>query len=257
MPVELRSQAELAGATVVDRSSVITTHLAEVVRGTPPACSAARTSRCSPRWYDAPTRRSIEELTPALLSLGEVQRVLQALLDEQVSIRDLVRIFEALSLRARASKDLDGLVEAARETLGPAVVAPYVQDGSVHVISLEPGLEQRLLEGLRVGEAGGFLVLDADLSQGIVTETMNLARFAEEQNLNPVLVCAPQIRAAVRRMMSPTMPGLPVIGYGELTGPTQIRSVGVVGGAPRRDGVRLVTSRRPAPHQNRVEGVCP
>ncbi|MGZ4436918.1 MAG: flagellar biosynthesis protein FlhA [Nocardioidaceae bacterium] len=232
VPVELRSQAELAGATVVDRSSVLTTHLAEVVRG----YASRLLGREDVKMLTDAVRRThpavIEELTPSQLSLGEVQRVLQALLDEQVSIRDLTRIFEALSLRARTGKDIDGLVEAARETLGPAVVAPYVQDGSVHVVSLEPGLEQRMLEGLRVGEAGGFLVLDADLSQAVVNETMALAKFAEDQSLNPVLVCAPQIRAAVRRLMSPTMPGLPVIGYGELTGPTQIRSVGVVGGTP-------------------------
>jgi len=232
VPVELRSQAELAGATVVDRSSVLTTHLAEVVRG----YASRLLGREDVKMLTESVRRThpavIEELTPTQLSLGEVQRVLQQLLDEQVSIRDLSRIFEALSLRARASKDIDGLVESARETLGPAVVAPYVQDGSINVISFEPGLEQRMLEGLRVGEGGGFLVLDADLSQGIVTDLMTLARNAEDQNLNPVLVCAPQIRAAVRRLTSPTMPGLPVIGYGELGGPTQIRSVGVVGGTP-------------------------
>jgi flagellar biosynthesis protein FlhA len=231
VPVELRSQAELAGATVVDRSSVLTTHLAEVVRG----YASRLLGREDVRMLTEAVKRThpavIEELTPSQLSLGEVQRVLQALLEEQVSVRDLARIFEALSLRARVSKDLDTLVEAARETLGPAVVAPYVSDGTVNVISFEPLLEQRMLEGLRVGEQGGFLVLDADLSQHLVTELMALGRQAEEQNLTPVLVCAPQIRAAVRRMTSPTLPGLPVIGYNELTGPTQIRSVGVVGGS--------------------------
>ena len=71
----------------------------------------------------------VEELTPTQLSLGEVQRVLQSLLDEGVSIRDLVRIFEALSLRAQSTKDLDTLVESARTALGPAIVAPYIDGG--------------------------------------------------------------------------------------------------------------------------------
>ncbi|MGH3445019.1 MAG: FHIPEP family type III secretion protein, partial [Nocardioidaceae bacterium] len=228
VPTELRSQAELAGATVVDRSSVLTTHLAEVVRG--------HASRLLGRedvkvLLDAVKRTHpavVEELTPALLSLGEIHRVLQALLAEQVSVRDLPRIFEALSLRARLGKDIDGLLEAARETLGPAVVAPYVKEGTVHVISFEPGLEQRLLEGLRVSEGGGFLVLDADLSQLVVAQVMTLASNAGEQDMTPVLVCAPQIRAAVRRMIGASMPGLPVLSYSELDGPAQIRSVGVV-----------------------------
>jgi flagellar biosynthesis protein FlhA len=159
-----------------------------------------------------------------------VQRVLQALLEEQVSIRDLVRIFEAMSLRARVSKDVDGLVEAAREVLGPAVVAPYVDRGTVHVTSFEPTLEQRLLEGLRAGEGGGFLAVDADLAQAALTQLASLVAQAEQQNITPVLACAPQLCSAVRRMVAPSLPRLPVVSYTELTGPVQIRSVGVVDG---------------------------
>jgi flagellar biosynthesis protein FlhA len=228
VPVELRSQAELAGATVVDRSSVLTTHLAEVVRD----YASRLLGREDVKMLTEAVRRThpavIEELTPSQLSLGEIQRVLQALLEEQVSIRDLARILEALSLRARLGKDIDGLVEAARETLGPAVVAPYVVDGSIHVISFEPGLEQRLLEGLRVSEAGGFLAVDPDLSQLVLNQVMSLSQQAENQNITPVLVCAPQVRAAVRRMVSPAMPRLSVLSYGELSGPIQIHSAGVV-----------------------------
>jgi flagellar biosynthesis protein FlhA len=231
VPVELRSQAELAGATVVDRSSVLTTHLAEVVRG-----HAARLlGREDVRILTEAVRRThpavIEELTPAQLSLGEVQSVLQALLDEQVSIRDLVRIFEALSLRARATKDIDGLVDAARAALGPAIIAPYVTDGTLHVISFEPVLEQRLLEAFRPAETGGVLALDPDLGQAVLTQLTGLLTQAEEQNLTPVLACAPQLRSAVRRTVAPSLPRLPVVSYAELSGPTEIRSVGVVNGA--------------------------
>ena len=230
VPAELRSQAELAGATVVDRSSVLTTHLAEVVRG----YASRLLSREDVKMLTDVVKRThpavVEELTPAQLSLGEIHRVLQSLLDEQVSIRDLARIFEAVSLRARIGKDVDGLVEAARETLGPAVVAPYIADGTISVISFEPLLEQRLLEALRVGENGGFLALDVDLSQTLLNQIATLGQQAEDQNLTPVLVCAPQVRAAVRRLTGPSLPRLPVLSYGELTGPVQIRSVGVVDG---------------------------
>ena len=237
VPVELRSQAELAGATVVDRSSVLTTHLAEVVR----AHASRLLSFEDVRTLTDAVKRShpvvVEELMPAQLSLGEVQRVLQALLEEGVSIRDLVRIFEALSLRARVSKDTDGLVEAARAVLGPAVVAPYVSAGSLPVISFEPGLEQRLLEGLRVGDEGAFLTVDVVLAQGVLTQLAALARQVEDENLTPVLACAPQLRPAVRRMVSPSLPRLPVVSYSELGGPVQIRSVGVVTGQPAAVGV--------------------
>jgi flagellar biosynthesis protein FlhA len=228
VPFELRAQAEILGATVVDRSSVLTTHLAEVVR----SYASRLLGREEVKMLVDAVRRThpavVEELTPAQLSLGEIQEVLQALLEESVSVRDLPRIFEALSLRARVSKDVDGLVAAARETLGPAIVAPYLQDGTIPVLSFEPTLEQRLLEGLRVSEKGGFLALDLDLSQSLMNELSALNAQAEQQNISPVLVCAPQVRAAVRRLTATTLGRLPVLSYSELSGPIQIRSVGVV-----------------------------
>ena len=228
IPAELRSQAELGGATVVDRASVLTTHLAEVVR----THASRLLGREDVRMLTDSVKRShpvvVEELTPSQLSLGEVQRVLQALLEENVSVRDLVRIYEALSLRARVTKDTDQLVEAARDTLGPAVVMPYAAGGTVHVISFEPGLEQRMLEHLRPTERGAVLALDVDLAQSLLNQLVTLSQEAEEQNSTPVLACAPQLRAAVRRMTMSVLPRLPVISYSELNGPLEIRSVGVV-----------------------------
>jgi flagellar biosynthesis protein FlhA len=232
IPVELRSQAEMSGATVVDRASVVTTHLAEVVR----SHAARLLGREDVRMLADAVKRThpavVEELTPAQLSLGEVQRVLQALLEEQVSVRDLVRIFEALSLRARASKDIDGLVDAARNVLGPAIVAPYVSDGTVHVLSFEPGLEQRLLELLRPTEHGAVLAVDPELAQSMLGQVATLVQQAENLNLTPVLACAPQLRSAVRRLLEPSIGRVPVLSYTELAGPVQVRSAGVVAAMP-------------------------
>jgi flagellar biosynthesis protein FlhA len=236
IPAELRSQAEMSGATVVDRASVVTTHLAEVVR----SHAARLLGREDVRMLTDAVKRThpavVEELTPAQLTLGEVQRVLQALLEEQVSVRDLVRIFEALSLRARAGKDLDGLVEAARAALGPAIVAPYVSDGTVHVLSFDPGLEQRLLEALRPTEVGGVLAVDPELAQHLLGQVATLMQQAENLNLTPVLACAPQLRGAVRRLLEPSVGRLPVLSYTELSGPVQVRSAGVVNAMPMAVG---------------------
>ncbi|RLV49391.1 flagellar biosynthesis protein FlhA [Nocardioides mangrovicus] len=225
---ELRSQAEISGATVVDRSSVITTHLAEIV-----GQHAARLlGREDVRLLTDVVKKThpvvVEELTPTQLSLGEIQRVLQALLDEGVSIRDLVRIFESLSLRAQTSKDVDILVEAARAALGPAIVARHMSDGAVSVISLEPILEHQLLEAQRPTDGGAILALDPETAQQVLSRLDGLVRDAQESNVHPVLVCAPQIRASVRRFLRPTMPDLPVLSYTELIGGGQVRSVGVV-----------------------------
>ncbi|WP_116450155.1 flagellar biosynthesis protein FlhA [Blastococcus litoris] len=232
VPMELQRQAEMAGATVVDRSSVITTHLAEVVRQN----AADLLGREDVRLLVEMVRRThpvvVEELTPALLTLGEVQRVLHALLEEGVSIRDLVRIFEALSVRAKTSTELDGLVEAARAALGSAISHPYVTpDERLHVFTLEPGFEQRLLESIRQSDAGLVLALDAAGIDALVHGCSGLLEEAERQGLSPVLVCSPQVRAALARLMRQVIPRLPVISYSEVSRTAQIESLGVVSGA--------------------------
>src|SRR3712207_1277589 len=145
VPVELQRQAEMAGATVVDRSSVITTHLAEVVRQN----AADLLGREDVRLLVEMVKRThpivVEELTPTLLTLGEIQRVLHGLLEENVSIRDLVRIFEALSVRAKVSTDVDGLVEAARTALGAAISHPYRSEEHTSELQSRQYLVCRLL----------------------------------------------------------------------------------------------------------------
>ena len=165
--------------------------------------------------------------------------MLQTLLDESVSVRDLVRIYEALSLRAQATKDLDQLVEAARNALGPAIISPHLVDGTVHVISFEPQLEQRMLEGMRQGDQGAMIAIDPVTGQQMLTQLAQFTTDSENQNIRPVLVCAPQLRAAIRRMVRPALPALAVVSYTELTGANQVRSVGVVSGE-RAGGDRMI-----------------
>jgi flagellar biosynthesis protein FlhA len=207
---------------------VITTHLAEVV-----TTHAARLlGREDVKLLTDVVKRShpvvVEELTPAQMTLGEVQRVLQTLLDEGVSVRDLVRIYEALSLRAAVTKDLDALVEASRQALGPAIVAPYVTDRTVQVISLEPQLEQQMLEDLRPSDQGAVIAMNPELGQSVLNQLSTMLTDAENRNLRPVLVCSPQLRPAVRRLVRPSLHQLPVLSYAELVGADQVRSVGVV-----------------------------
>lgn len=228
IPAELRNQAELSGATVVDRASVITTHLAEVV-----TTHAARLlGREDVKLLTDVVKRThpvvVDELTPTQLTLGEVQRVLQTLLDEGVSVRDLVRIYEALSLKAQVSKDVDVLVESARQALGPAIVAPYLVDQMVHVISFEPQLEQQMLEDLRPTEQGLVIAMNPEVGGAVLSQLTTMITDAENRNQRPVLVCSPQLRAAVRRLVRPSLHQLPVLSYTELVGADQVRSVGVV-----------------------------
>ncbi|HET9140541.1 flagellar biosynthesis protein FlhA [Actinophytocola sp.] len=229
VPAELRHQAELTGATVIDRASVVVTHLAEVAR----TYASRLLGREDVRALTDVVRRThpvvVEELTPGLLSLGEVQRVLQRLLDEGVSIRDLVRIYEALSTAAKGGTDIDRLVEAARAELGPAIATRLAADGALPVITLDPRIEQALLEGLRMSDTGTQLVLDPQAAEALIGELSALASQAEERGLTPVLACAPRIRPALYRMLHVALPRLTVLSYAELSGGTyRIETVGVV-----------------------------
>ncbi|MCA2213704.1 flagellar biosynthesis protein FlhA [Jidongwangia harbinensis] len=232
VPAELHYQAELSGATVVDRASVIITHLAEVVR-----TNASRLlGREDVRALTEMVKRShpvvVEELTPTQLSLGQIQKVLQGLLDEGVPIRDLVRIFEALSLRAKVSVEHDGLIEAARAALGPAIAAQYASGGRLTVITLDPMLEQSLLESLRPSETGAFMAIDGMRAEAVVSEAARLVEAAEQQGITPVLACSPQLRLPLMRLLRAGSRRVQVLSYTEISGSTaQIETMGVVNGA--------------------------
>ncbi|GIF11060.1 flagellar biosynthesis protein FlhA [Actinoplanes teichomyceticus] len=232
VPAELHYQAELSGATVVDRASVIITHLAEVVRSNASRLLGREDVRALTEMVKRTHPVVVEELTPGLLSLGQIQKVLQAMLDEGVPIRDLVRIFEALSLRAKISVDHDGLVEAARGALGPAIAAQYATGGRLTVITLDPMLEQSLLESLRPSETGAFMAIDGMRAEAIVSEASRLAEAAEQQGLNPVLACSPQLRLPLMRLLRAGSRRVQVLSYSEISGSTaQIETIGVVNGA--------------------------
>lgn len=228
IPLEMRHSAELAGATVIDRASVIITHLSSVIQ-----TSAARLlSREDVRQLTDALRQvspaAVEELTPGLLSLAEIQRVLQGLLSERVPINDLGRIYEALALRAKVSTDPDGMIDAARAALGPAIAARFADGGTLRVIMIEPLLEQAMLENLRSSDDGPQIVFDPHRMEQVIESARQAAAGAADGG-DAVLVCAPTLRTAVRRLISAQTDGLPVLSYTEATaGGLTIDTVGVV-----------------------------
>ena len=232
VPAELRHQADLTGATVVDRASVIITHLAEIVR----VHASRLLGREDVRALTEVVKRThpvvVEELTPAMLSLGQVQQVLQTMLDEGVPIRDLVRIFESLSLQAKQAADADSLVEAARASLGPAIAGRYAHEGTLTAITLDPRFEQQLLESLRPTDTGLQLLIDTARAESMLSDLTRLTEQGEERGANPVLVCSPQLRHPLRKLVQMALPRLPVLSYSEIAGSTlRIETIGVVNGA--------------------------
>ncbi|HEU4668494.1 MAG TPA: flagellar biosynthesis protein FlhA [Arthrobacter sp.] len=229
IPSEMRHSAEMTGATVIDRVSVLVTHLSSIL-----SANAARLlSREDVRVLTEGVRRqspaAVEELTPALLSLAEIQRVLQGLLEEQVPINDLPRIYEALALRAKVSTDPEALIEAARQALGPALAARFLDGGVLHVIMIDPLLEQSMLEDLRPGEGGTQIVMNQARLDAVLSSVKESMASAAAAGREPVLVCAPALRPAVRRLVASPDGGVQVLSYREVTSANVgIETVGVV-----------------------------
>ncbi|MBT2501086.1 flagellar biosynthesis protein FlhA [Curtobacterium sp. ISL-83] len=229
VPAELRHAAEMTGATVIDRVSVLVTHLQAIIGDNAARLLTREDVKVLTEGVKQVNPAAIEELVPGMLSMAELQRVLQGLLVEHVAINDLGRICEALTLRAKVSTDPEGLVEAARAALGPALAARYLDGGTLRVIMIDPLLEQSMLEGLRPSEHGTQIVLDAHRIEQVLGSVRDAVRSVEDQGLSAVLVCAPQLRPAVHRMVSAQSNGLPVLSYQEATAVgSTIETVGVV-----------------------------
>ena len=228
MPAEARQQAELAGATVVDRASVITTHLAEIARTHASRLLSRQDVKSLLDMVRATDSVVADEVSSSGLTLGEIQRVLQELLDEGVAVRDLVRICEALTARAAATRDPEMLAEAARGALGPAISAAHAVDNRLPVITLEPLTEQALLEQLRPTESGVVLALDPNVAELLATVITREAESAEQRGDMPVLVCSPRLRLPLRKLVRISSPRLPVLSYQELGPQLELDTVGVV-----------------------------
>jgi flagellar biosynthesis protein FlhA len=229
VPAEMRHSAEMTGATVIDRVSVLVTHLSSIVTDNAARLLSREDVRVLNEGVKEVSPSAVEELVPGLLTLAELQRVLQGLLAEQVPINDLPRIYEALTLRAKVSTDPEGLIEAARHGLGPVLAARYLNNGVLSVLTIEPLLEQAMLEGMRPSEQGTQIIMPPRRIEALVAAVKQASAAAEAGGRAPVLVCAPALRPAVRRLVSAPTGGLVVLSYQEATAAgSPIETVGVV-----------------------------
>ena len=228
----LESQAIAAGYSVVDTVTAISTHLAEMIRQhAHELLGRAETKRLLDTLNESHPKL-VEELVPKILTLGEVQKVLQQLLREQVSIRDLGSILDVLIETAAINKSLSHMVEAVRHALGRRIVQPLLEsDGSLRVLQMDPAFEEELLESLQ-GEAGARMLTD-----GHASHTPWLKRFVDsvKQLIGqrssmalPVLLCPSPARFYLRRWLEPILPRVVVISPAEIPPDVRVRSIGVV-----------------------------
>ena len=221
-----RQRAELMGYTVVDPVSVVVAHLTEVIKEHAAELLGRQEVRGMVDTVKETHPALVEELTPRLLSLGEIQKVLQNLLREGVPIRDLVLIFETLADWAPATKDPEQLTEKVRAALGRTIVN-YLQLGNpINALTLSPELEQQLIAAAE--RRGGGPALDPHMAQAIVESIARESQAMAERGQVPTLVCAPAIRPVLRRIAQHAYPKLIVLSYAELDPKLEIEAVGVI-----------------------------
>jgi flagellar biosynthesis protein FlhA len=229
IPAELSHQAVVAGVTVVDRSAVVTTHLAEVVREHAGTILSRQDTKLLLDALKGSNPVVLDEMAAANVTLGDVQGVLRGLLDEGVPVRDLVRIVESTTEQARTQqKDADSLLESARIALGSTIGSLFAVNGTIPIITMAPSLEQGLIASIRTGDRGRTLGIDAAVAESLVRQVAKLTQEAESRGITPVLLCATRLRLALRRLLKPSLPRLAIVGAGEIGAAMSLDTVGSV-----------------------------
>jgi len=224
-----RMHAEVAGYTVVDPTTVIITHITELVhkhaaelltrQETQQLIEAAKT--------DAPT--VVGELIPDVMGIGDIQKVLQNLLGERISIKDIISILESLADYAGTTKDTDILTEYVRQRLSLAICRQYQgPDGKLTVFAFHPSVEQIITDNIRQTELGFRLILDPEMVQKLLTAIREQMENLTRLGFAPVALCSPRTRLHLRRLVEHSFPMLTVLSYAEIAPDTNVDSIGMV-----------------------------
>ncbi|HPV01535.1 MAG TPA: flagellar biosynthesis protein FlhA [Clostridiales bacterium] len=225
---EQRDRAEMLGYTVVDPPSVIATHLTEIIK----RYAHELTGRQEVQTLLDNVKQNypviVEELVPKLMTVGDIQKVLANLLKEGVSIRDMVTILEALADYAPVTSDTDMLTEYVRQRLGRAISKKYFSDQNTSVITLDPKLEQLLMDSLQKTETGAYLALEPGVTNSILGSLSRQVQKLVQLGKQPIVLASPIVRLYFKKLADQAIPGIVVLSYNELDPELEIHSAGVV-----------------------------
>ncbi len=227
IPESAKAEAEMSGYTVIDPTSVIATHLTEIIKSHAPDLLGRQEASALLDNVKTHYPVVVEELVPNLLTVGEVQRVLQNLLRERIPIRNLLLILESLADAARVSKDIDFLTERVRAAMARHICAEYAEDGLLSVITVDPRLESLLGEAVRRGE-DAYALLDPNTVAKIYSSLSKQMQTAQASGLHPIVLCSPSVRLALKRLTERAAPQLVVLSYSEIAAGLQVESIGQI-----------------------------
>lgn len=224
-----RERAESLGYTVVDPPSIIATHLTEVIKRHLDELLTRQDVQNLIDNVKENNKTLVDELVPKLIGVGEIQKVLQNLLQEGISIRDLVTIFETLADYATTSRDTDILTEYVRQSLKRAISNKYFGDEDMTtVVTLDPKIEQMIMSSVKQTEQGAYISLDPAITKNILKATEIEIQKLENKGQTPIIITSPIVRVYFKKMTSDYFKDLIVISYNEIDSNIELKSVGVV-----------------------------
>jgi flagellar biosynthesis protein FlhA len=223
-----REQAEVCGYTVVDPTSLIVTHLSEVIRRNAAELLGRQDVRglldSLKERFPAP----VEELVPDLMTVGEVQRVLQTLLAEAVPIRDLVTILETLGDKAKLTKDVPILAEYCRQALSRAICGRFVDEtGTLRAITLDPEVDREIAESIARTDDGTAVTMDPARASALIDDLQARVEEANALGTSPVVICSGASRRHLKALTAHAIPTLTVLSYHEILPSVRIEPVGL------------------------------
>jgi len=224
-----KENALAKGYTVVDLAAVMTTHLSEIVKRHGPEFLGRQEVQQLLDHLKDTHPKVVEELVPNSLSLGGVVKVLQNLLREQVSIRDLLLVLETLADWAPATKDLDLLTEYVRQSLARTITKMHLtRDGILQVITLDHSVESAIAAAIQQTEQGSHFALDPNTAQKVINNLAQVLEKSSGLNLQPVIVCSAPIRCHFKKLIDQFIPNISVLSYDEILSNVEIQSLGTL-----------------------------
>ena len=224
-----RERAESLGYTVVDPPSIIATHLMEIIRSHLDELLTRQDVHNLIENVKEANETLVSELVPKLLNVGEIQKVLQNLLAEGISIRDLVTIFETLADYAPTTHDTDVLTEYVRQSLKRAISNQYFNNNeTTSVVTLDPNVEQVIMDSVKQTEQGAYLALDPDYTNRLMTSLREETDKLEELGRTPIIITSPIVRMYLKKLTQEQFRNLHVFSYNEIDSDVELQSVGMV-----------------------------
>ncbi|MCR4955990.1 MAG: flagellar biosynthesis protein FlhA [Lachnospiraceae bacterium] len=226
-----RERAESFGYTVVDPPSIIATHITEVIKEHIAELLTRQDVNNLVNNLKESNPVLVEELTPKLMGLGEIQKVLQNLLREQISIRDLLTIFECLADHAATTRDTDVLTEYVRQALKRSISAKYFPaNETTSVVTLDPKVEQDIMSSVKQTEQGAYLTMDPERTKAIISSLEEELAKLENLGKNPIVITSPIVRMYFMKLTEDYVKDLIVVSYNEIDSNVELQSVGMVTG---------------------------